>query len=362
MTERPLIVVGTGRCGSTLLSHMVRKHPALLSVSETFSFVTDLGGRIERAFPIVPITGRHFWSILADPQPRQLTLLANDLQMPEVIYPWSRGRFTSNNLPPILQAMLPHLDLEAPDRLFDELEAEVTAWGDASGTDHYRRLFQNLCARYGKQQWVERSGGSLRVVERLTETFPEAAIVHLVRDGRNTALSMSRHIGFRMAILCGLQTDSLGVDPYECADRSDEADLSDELADTLPENFSADAFNRFDLPAALCGHYWSGEIISGLKALEKVPSESLLTLRFEDILSDPTTALVRLSEFAGLEPSNDWVEASKALVRKIPPRWTQLGSAAQRDLSEACQPGFAALAANGIEYRIGSEPTSLGAK
>ncbi len=35
----PVFIVSTGRCGSTMLSDMVRMHPKLLSVSEFFAML-----------------------------------------------------------------------------------------------------------------------------------------------------------------------------------------------------------------------------------------------------------------------------------------------------------------------------------
>ncbi len=350
MNAPQTFVVGTGRCGSTLLSHIIRSHEDLLSVSELWSFTTDLGMRIERAFPPGEVGGSQFWGILATPQPRQSMLLAHDLQMEEVIYPLETGRFEADEVPPILQAMLPHLEGADPDVLFDEMAACVQTWGPAKVGVHYDRLFSMLARHLNKSQWVERSGGSLRVVERLMATFPEAKFVHLVRDGRDTALSMSRHIGFRMAILCGMQAEELGTDPYESNDRSDEGDLSDELAQTLPELFSRQAFAEFDLPPSFCGHYWSGEIVAGLEALAKLPHESLLTMRYEDLLDDPSTAVKQLGQFIDCEVSDDWVAKAAAMVRKTSPRWTELADAQLVDLHQACLPGFEALEQHGLAW------------
>ena len=44
-------VVGTGRCGSTLVSNMLNLHKEVLSLSEFFAFITDLGTLIPEAFP-----------------------------------------------------------------------------------------------------------------------------------------------------------------------------------------------------------------------------------------------------------------------------------------------------------------------
>ncbi len=315
MTDRPVLVLGTGRCGSTLLSSMVKDHPEAVSISELFSFVTDLGMRIERAFPTGLIGGDRFWSILAEPQPRQSMLLANDRRMPEVLYPCDRGRFSiADGVPPILQALLPHLDPEDPDRLFDDLAGVITSRGPAPIGDHYRATFDHLAALVGRRFWVERSGGSLRLAERLLATFDDAKVIHLVRDGRDTAVSMSRHAGFRMALVCSLQAEMLGVDPFDSDDRSEEDDLSEELAAVLPEHFTGAAFDAVDLPPALCGHYWSGEIMAGLEALAQVPADRLLTIRYEDLVSDAEPTVTRIDTFLTGRVDPGWVERASRRV------------------------------------------------
>ena len=57
----PVFVVGTGRCGSTLLSQFLAMHPGILSLSELLDFMTDLGGRIAESFPEEEIDGPGLW-------------------------------------------------------------------------------------------------------------------------------------------------------------------------------------------------------------------------------------------------------------------------------------------------------------
>lgn len=347
---RQTLLLGTGRCGSTLVSEMIRIHPTALSISELFSFLTDLGMRIEQAFPEHPISALEFWKLLSQAQPRQTLLLANRLQMKEVSYDLGRGEFAPEDVPPILQSMLPHLDPDNPDKLFKSLEGPILNATDSSIGQHYNRLFEHLMARYGKKVWVERSGGGLRMTARLRRIFPEANIIHLVRDGRDTALSMSRHIGFRMALLCGMQTEGLGTDPYESDDRSDEPDLTDELAGLLPEHFNAKAFDEFDLPPALCGHYWSGEIQSGLAELHGFPTERLMTIRYEDITSSPEESVQKIGEFIDEDVSPEWIEQAAKMVKPQEPRWISLPRYDRDALNDACRPGLDALAAHGLDW------------
>lgn len=352
MTPDPVLVLGTGRCGSTLLSAMLRDHPTFLSVSELFSFLTDLGLEISRALPDAPLDGAAFWSLLADPRPRQSILLRHGLQMDEVIYPWEGGRFTAAaGVPPVLQAMLPHLEPHNPDVLFDLLAANVPSWPFRAAADHYRALFALLAEVHGRRSWAERSGGSLRVAARLLRAFPEARVLHVVRDGRNTALSMSRHIGFRMALIAAQQLELLGVDPYTSTDRSEEDDLPDDLVALLPERFSAEAFRAFNLPTMLCGHYWSGEIVEGLQTLSAVPAGRLLTVRYEDLIEAPGPTLERVAAFLDPEiDASDWVRSSAARVGQGRSAWQDLPPRLRGELDEACRRGFEALDAIGLRW------------
>lgn len=341
----PAFIVGTGRCGSTMLSVMVREHPRLLSLSEFFCFVTDLGGRIAESFPAEPIDGEGFWRIVGAPHPKQSVMLRHGVAMDEALYrPGPGARFTAESgVPAIAQTTLPHLT-DAPDALLDELRAGVLGSPPAPVAAHYARLFDRLARRFGRRGWVERTGGSLRLVRRLAATFPGARFVHLVRDGRDCAISMSRHYGFRMALVAMQLTEILGVDPYESPDRTWENDIPDELVPFLPERFDADAFRDYETPLPLCGHYWSGEIMAGLAELAELPAERVLTLRYEDFLAHPRDALARLVEF--LDPGSvdgAWIERTAAVVRSARSAYKTLPPRALAQLTDACAPGFAAL-------------------
>lgn len=347
----PVIVVGTGRCGSTLLSAMMRAHPEVLSLSELFSFVTDLGSLIPQAFVAEPVPGAEFWRVMATCYPRENLLLRHGLRMEEVTYPFDRGRHRpTDGVPALLLTTLPHLD-DAPDALFDELAGVMCARPSAPMNEHYRCMFAYLMRRYGRRTWVERSGGTLRIVQRLVTAFPEARFVHLVRDGRDTAISMSHHIGFRMALVGFQLVELLGVDPWESDDRSEAEDLDDDLAALLPECFTAEAFTRYDISPSLCGHYWSGEIRRGLAVLRALPPERVLTLRYEDLLADPHRSVTRLGEALGLGAIDPrWLEASVAMVGRGRSAFRSLAPAVRRELEHACAPGFAALAEQGLRW------------
>ena len=342
MSFAPTFVVGTGRCGSTLLSTMLREHPALASLSEVFSFATDLGGRIAESFPDHPIDGPAFWRIVAGAHPKISTLLRNGLAMDEVLWR-PGGRFSAEGgVPALLHTALPHLSDE-PEGLYDALAAEVAEWPSAPVARHYRALFDRLAASAGRAGWVERSGGSLRIVARLARAFPDARFVHLVRDGRDCAVSMSRHFGFRMALVAAQLTEILGVDPYESSDRTWDGDVPDALAPFLPERFDSDAFRRYETAIPLCGHYWAGECVAGVAELAALQNR-VLVLRYEDLLADPRRTLRRLEQFIVPGPVDEaWVDRAAAQVRRPRSQWADLPPRIVGELIDACGPGFAAL-------------------
>jgi putative sulfotransferase len=342
---KPAFIVGTGRCGSTMLSVILRDHPRLLSLSETFSFVTDLGGRIAETFPDDPIDAAAFWRLIGDPHPKQTVMLRHGVAMDEALYhPGPDTRFSAESgVPAIAQTTLPHLSA-APDLLLDEVREFVAAQPAGPATNWYTRLFDHLARRFGKAGWVERSGGSLRIVHRLARAFPDARFIHLVRDGRDCAISMSRHYGFRMVLLAMQLTEILGVDPYESPDRTWEHDIPDDLVHFLPERFDAEEFRRYETPLPLCGYYWAGEIVAGLAELAEIPAERRLTLRYEDFLARPQVSIARMLDFLDAGGADaPWVDRAAATIRRARSSFRDLPPRTLAQLTDACAPGFAAL-------------------
>ena len=212
------------------------------------------------------------------------------------------------------------------DGLLDEAVAFLQARPDATMAEHYRALFGWLARRSDATDWVERSGSSIDYVGELVRLFPEARVVHLLRDGREVALSMRNHAAYRMAVqlLYGVTPD--GVDPAD------------------PEAM-VDGWLGADPPVELFGRYWSDQLAAGSPVLDAFPAERLLTLRFEDVVADPTLHLEQVAAFLDLPPDPGFSARAATLVRGAPtPRFTSLAAADRAALAEACAPGFSLLA------------------
>jgi putative sulfotransferase len=312
--KEPILVVGTGRCGSTALSDVIRTNPRWLSLSELFSSLTP------GAFPSGPLTGAEFASMLAQRRLDYKVLLANRLEPPEFLYAVDspRTRFSrETGVPALTMTTLPHLD--EGDELLDEICADVAGWSSAPIGAHYRRLFDSLCNRFGAERWIERSGGSLDYLSSLLDLFPDARFVHVYRDGTSCVLSMARHATFRMLILRMRLTMRFGLDPFDVDERPP-ALTEGSLGDLLPERFDAQAFMGDRFPLWWFAGVWTSQIARGVTALASLPPERVLHMRFEDLLAEPLEQVARLASFVDDEVDATWARRAAAHILVDRPR------------------------------------------
>ena len=216
----------------------------------------------------------------------------------------------------------------------------VRARPRASLPDQYLFLFNWLCERLGRRVWVERSGGSLLFGRRLMGLFPCARVVHIYRDGRDAALSMSQHPAFRAGPGLMRRLQRMGIDPYG--------------GDPIP-NINPFTLLRFRFVnmqkmmregAALeaYGDLWSRMILSSRAYLSALPPDRFLALRYEDVLQNPRDKLRELAAFIGPSLAADaWLDTAARIPRPNPSRLSSLDKDAQRRLTEACAPGLEAL-------------------
>jgi cytochrome P450 len=333
MTRR-CFVVSTGRCGSTLLSEILATHPAVLSLSECLANLRP------DPFPAGQLTAPEFWAHLSRPRGKRSLLLRHHLEPPGITYPVDAGlRFNrQTGVPPLSAACLPLL-FDDPDAALDEIERDVAMFPSAPVGDHLQRLFDRMAERFGRELWIERSGGSLIDVGRLIANFPSARYVHLYRDGVACALSMSRHALYRLEVLADAFQRELGYDPYEHPDRAASERVGEPLRSMLPSEFDADAFRAFEIPPERFGRMWSAMVLRGTRRLAALPPEDVLHISYEAILAEPAPQIQRLLGFLGLEPPDAaWLRDAASLVR--PAGAAEPPSLA---LAQACESGMRRL-------------------
>ncbi len=327
-------IVGTGRCGSTLLSRMIGEHPAVLSV---FEFFTGLD--MTKRFSPEPVDGEALAELISQEHPFVTMVVRRGHKVEEITYPFEApsARYRRDDaLPWVLVSALPRLT-DDPDGLFDEAVAFARTLPRRHLTLQYRALFEWLATRLGKTYWIERSGSSIDYLASLREFFPEARFLHIHRDGHEAALSMREHAAYRLAISLLYQ-----LPQDETPAIADLRGIDTEGAPAEDDPISRMLASR--PPVEYFGRYWSQELLHGFRALTKLDAAQYTEVRFEDLVSRPKEVMRTIGEFFELDDGPDWVERAAALVRGIPPtRFDSLPPEEQERLAEACRPGMTLL-------------------
>lgn len=218
-----LFVVGCPRSGTTLLQRMLDAHPELAVANDTHF--------ISRAVRVVaPALAR------GDDAPI-------DAATERALIDWSIGyrRFG---------------------RLGLSDEAIEHARRAESFVEFVAEIYRALAARHGKRWGGEKTPDYVRSLPLLRRLFPRTPIVHIVRDGREVALSL-------------LDWAEVGKGPGRFALWRDE-------------------------PLATAALWWRWQVASGRRAAANLPADAVHELRYARLVAEPRAELERLAAFLGL--------------------------------------------------------------
>jgi Sulfotransferase family len=320
----------------------------VLSLSELFSGLRD------KDLSERELSGAEFWDMLSRPSPIDVAGLRCHIELEEMLYPVFSPRSGAErfgwdaSLPPLMQACLPHLT-DRPDHLYAMLEAVTVKQPRRLFSEHLWWLFDVLADGRCPAMVVERSGGSLAYAAMLMRLFPQARVVHLFRDGRECAVSMSRHARYKLAMIRAAMNAQFGWDPYapEIADLEagrlapevPEGFASDEgLAGLAPDRITRARYDEFEVPLYRYGVMWSKMIASGLPELPDEPR--LLRLDYANMVARPEENIGRFLDFLGLE-RDPMLE--KRMAAKIKPNRDvrgEVGEQVWNELTIACRLGM----------------------
>lgn len=335
-------ILGSGRCGSTMLSDMLNLHPDVLSVSEFFA--------MQGVRSLLPgeIGGPAYWERLSRQTKSMQVIFTPETAPREFLYDESMGRFPIDQVPPLMISPLPHIT-ETPQTLFDELQSAVPSWPSRPIEQHHDHLFQILQKRMGRKLWVERTGLSQMYAKLLPELFPKAKFVLMYRDGRDVVLSMRAFKPIRPAIWNWKWSRFGGPNPIDInapAGRSRRLEFNDRFMSWKP------LINwMINTPPSLkdCSAFWSELTLSSLSAFQWLAPERRHYLTYERLVTDPHSELQELGRFLGAQLDSMWLDEASMLPQRLEPRWQKLDPEEQRSLT-----GWTEAARGAAEDVIGS--------
>lgn len=242
MDQRYAFVVGTGRCGSTLVQEVLARHADV-------GFVTNLDDRF------------------GVPSHRRLVGVYRDL--PERVTKKGRARFAPSEGYRALEREVSPL---LADSVRDLRADDVTPWL----AERFRSFFAERAARQGLPLFLHKFTGWPRL-GFLHEVMPEARYVHIVRDGRAVANSWLQMPWWR---------GHLGPERWHFGPLSP--------ADAAEWEASGRSF------VVLAGLAWRLLVDAYDEAARTLPAGHWLELRYEDVVADPQTTFREMADFLGL--------------------------------------------------------------
>jgi hypothetical protein len=309
----PTIIVSSGRCGSTILSQILNEHPDIAVIQDFWSY------RSNRLCLMRPnsITGPALWRLLSKPTSRALYQFLEADMIPTALAVHGRDENV------LLRTTLPAL-FDDPTLVLHDLQDFVSRLGHKDKSDHFNLIFAFLARLCSKPVWVERTGGSIRYLEVLLALFPNARFLHLYRDGRNCALSMSRHPTF----------------VYGYTKCSTPQKLPDVCFALMSGGLS-----KFDLVAIQvgCASEWATNVITTRGLLNGLPANQTLAVSFEALLSQPRAELRRILGFIldGDHCSDAWLDAQVPRLRIPACDYRRLDTDLASMLTQASEKGLA---------------------
>ena len=272
---KPIIIVGSGRCGSTAFHGLLATHPAVMWLSALCD-----------RYPDNPGPNRFAVSALGNPMVRRL--LGRRIRPGECYRFWDRHAYGFSS---------PCRDLVRGD-LTARVKRQVRAALEPMLTPTRNRLLLKITG------WPR--------LGYLREIFEDAKFIHIVRDGRAVASSLV-HVDFWRGWQ-GPQGWRAGL-------------LSPE------DQMLWEQYNRSFV--ALAGLEWKIQMRAFQAAQKSIDPQSVCEIKYETFCEQPLETCRRALEFSELREPPDFEQRVRAASIRNSDRWRQDLTASQRAVLEA---------------------------
>jgi hypothetical protein len=229
--ERPLFVIGVHRSGTTLLRYMLSSHPRI--------YIPPESDFIPRFF------GRH-------PTARMNRQAATHIL--RTIFESYRFVREWQGPPPEPGSFVDHLPDLTPAAFLDT-------------------LYQHYAKQHGAERWGDKTPIYTSYMDLLLQIFPSAQFIHIIRDGRDVALSMIDKWGAQKG----------HIDLYFAA------------------------------------HTWQRRLRQALESASRLGSDQYMELRYEALVHDPEPYVRAMCAFVGESYVPEMTEPHRLGQRRIEP-------------------------------------------
>lgn len=188
-SNRPIIVVGCPRSGTTLLQVMLHAHPRIAIPPEN-------------RFVLPVYQNRWQFGDLRDPDNRR--------RLAKRIVKGKKSRFRDFGL--------------NEKEVIEDIVAAPPTLGSA-----FAAVFQAYARQFGKPRWGDKRPAYTLYLDVIRELFPDAQFVNIVRDGRDCVASLKEMSWYRHDFVYAVTTWALSVDVARHAVRELPADSFHEL-------------------------------------------------------------------------------------------------------------------------------------
>jgi len=295
-TKIKFFVIGTGRCGTTLVRDILRLHPDIYVPTESHW---------------IPIQ----YEICG--QLRNSVTLYTDI-IERVFF--FDGRLTVDGIAAEIGASRAEL-FEATRAALAQETSTVVEFNDA--------LYGVIAAATGRSIIGDKTPDYCAYIRVLQSLWPDAKFIHIIRDGRDVALSMSKHAGYQF------------------------------MAKLMIPNWVPLAFDkRYAMPNRLTRDptledyisLWNLRLRRVLDDAKRLRPTSYFEIRYENVLHNPRAEIARLAEFLDVSRPQEWLAQVERIVQvgntnKIRDRavWNSLTAVAQETLADLGYPTEASL-------------------
>ena len=160
-------------------------------LTESRRFARNVAGVAEPPFPVPFIcgatrSGTTLLRLMLDSHPEVAIPGETHFVVPMIKQTWRRARSADE-----LAALIVSSDRWGDFHLDEaELRATLRAVDPLNCADAVRAFFRLYAEKHGKPRWGDKTPGYVRYMRLIQKTMPEARFIHIIRDGRDVALSL----------------------------------------------------------------------------------------------------------------------------------------------------------------------------